>query len=198
MMTKAQYQQLKALIAEHWEWAQENFGAERSWRSAMEPALGIGEELGELAEAMYLTPSMPAIKDAFADVLIYMVDLSNRVNLERAMLPRESVLVAGAFPSNEASTKSFLPLAVKQVGIINHCVLKMAQGIRQEEDHVMNLQTAIYVLTDILFSTAASLGLDILEDCLFPVWEKVVSKRDWRKERDSSLGSNTINSVPKG
>lgn len=198
MMTVSQYSLLKALISEHWEWSQYNFGAEQSWRSAMEPALGIGEEMGELADALLINQNMAGIKDAFADVLLYMADLSNRVNLQGAMLPRGAVLYKGEFPSNRVSVTSFLPLAVKQVGIIQHCILKMAQGIRQDEDHVMNLQAAIYSLADILFSTAASIGLDILEDCLFPVWEKVVSKRDWRRERDSSLGSNLINSVPKG
>lgn len=77
---------IKEIQNEVGEWSNKNFGIQESWK----PLLGIGEELGELNHA-YLKRAQgirknedhdAAIKDAIADMFIYMCDFCYRQDID--------------------------------------------------------------------------------------------------------------------
>lgn len=79
-------QQLQDIQKEVYQWSKQNFGDQPSWR----PLLGIGEELGELNHA-YLKRAQgirtnedheEGIRDAVADIMIYLCDFCSRENID--------------------------------------------------------------------------------------------------------------------
>jgi len=83
---QAQYTTLKGLQVELKPWVEHNFGSRPSWQ----PLLGIQEEVGELSHA-YLKRAQGIrteenhtenIKDAVADILIYLADFCNAEGID--------------------------------------------------------------------------------------------------------------------
>lgn len=169
---------LDSVQNEHWTWAVQNFGASKSWRSVMEPVMGITEELGELVEAHHVRCNLHQVKDAFGDTLIYMLDLCSRLDVRISDLWQESVPTPGA-----SVNEQFYAHLLIQVGRLNHACLKSVQEIRRNEDHMANAQEAATALLGLLRAFSFSSGIDLWGDCLSPTWENIVKKRDWRPER---------------
>lgn len=154
-------------------WAQENFDWEQSWESALQPLAGVTEELGEFASAQTLEDKL----DAIADMVIYLCDVSNRINIpfEKKLLIKTKAFSYGRF--------------CVDLGLLNHSVLKKTQGIRENEDHREVARTSIHNLLIYLYCEVKFLDnnneKDMWDDVVFPVWQNVVSKRNWKKNAET-------------
>lgn len=143
---------------------------------SLAPLLGVGEEIGEYAEAD--TPEDE--DDALADCLIYLCDYAER---EKTRLRDNAGLECGCHDLSIA------------YGRLVHVVLKRHQGIRGFQDdakYASERDAAIADLITTLASKAGSFGGDVREGFarLVELGEKtyanVVSKRDWTEERNGS------------
>ena len=140
----------------------------------MFPALGVGEELGELIFAEDKDDIALGI-DAMADIGIYLTDVCNRLGIKMQTL---------RFNSRKPHDPGRFYLAFSyQLGKLNHAVLKSAQKIRMDEDHAKTAYLAIQGMFDCLQMHAAEkYKRDLLTEIIYPEWEKV-RERDWTKER---------------
>tara|TARA_R110002110_G_scaffold13929_4_gene66137 strand:+ start:11660 stop:12154 length:495 start_codon:yes stop_codon:yes gene_type:complete len=151
-------------------WVQTNFNFKKTWRSALEPLAGIVEEYGEYLSSVTKEEHI----DALADMGIFLTDVANRIgyNLVEPDL---------------SHPKFQFTYFNETLGELSHCILKMAQGIRQDEPHEITAHKKIEELFRILVSWSyTKYGLSYYSEILFPTWEEIVSKRNWNKERESN------------
>ena len=148
-------------------WSRDNFGNQKGIEY-LAPLLGLVEELSELETAEYLENS-EEITDAVGDIGIYMLDF----------LARAEINVAVVWPTLIDSTITANPIVF--LGRICHCCLKRHQGIRgfDNDDHFRNeLEQAV-----IAFLTRINNKYD-LTAATINTWQRVVSKRNWKKPQD--------------
>lgn len=163
------------LQAEVGVWSNENFGAQPTYR----PLLGIIEELGEFLEGYDLKDSAK-MDDAAADTVIYMLDFCVRNSWNIVdLIPEDTPDITGCLHS----------MVAHLMGKLAHSQLKLDQGIRgTKEEHEADLRdslTRVLGIFDWCFTTSEISGH--WHDLVDTVWEKVVSKRNWKK--------NTVNGV---
>lgn len=163
-----------ALQIELMRWQVRNFGAAQ----AVHLALGIGEEVGELCEAL-TKPNKERehlMGDALADITIFGFNLATVLRLDFGELQ-------GIFHEMVVKDTNVQPLFHKLViasGQLQHAVLKNAQGIRGMDDEHAYRRAAGDALSRVGFHTRR---IAILEG--FDFWSLVettareVMKRDW-------------------
>jgi NTP pyrophosphatase (non-canonical NTP hydrolase) len=164
-------------------WAEANFDENRSKvyphlvLDSLAPLMGITEELGELLEAFYTSDcdtTDDPITDALGDIGVYLCDYARR----------EGILLALLLPADHTipATPMQLPELGVVIGRLFHCVLKRHQGIRGFEDDSKFYSLRDAVVKDILLGLyLASQPFGSFEEILTDTWQKVVSKRDWKK-----------------
>lgn len=189
-------QELQSLVAE---WSRDNFGDQSSKASfidclfdhghrptatgkgdygiplgSLAPLLGIGEEIGELANAK----DRDELKDAYADILIYACDFG----------AREGVVFDEAFlkPTPTASG-GVMALLHYRYGCLCHVVLKRHQGIRGFDDEDFYVEKRNEALNGFLCQLSFNCGVLLGgENTLLTIanetFDKIVSKRNWKSK----------------
>lgn len=180
-MRKTQSESLLTRIQdEQVSWQQHNFPDRPSWV----PLMGVGEELGELIDAV-----LPLdIHDAIGDTVIYLADYctSQNINLSSTYL---SIFDHKNTDSPlHSSRKLYFISPDKAIWIaysqLCHAHIKEFQQIRLTENHVATRIKAIMSIMYQLDNIAIILGWT-LEDIVFTVWERVKT-RDWKKNPNSA------------
>lgn len=155
---------LRTLQEEQAPWSKKNFGDRPSWQ----PLLGLVEEVGELDEALEAKDEAE-IRDAIADITIYMADFCTALGFDLEALHARSL--------------QSIMLPVKNLRIVAklaHAYLKQAQGIRGTAfEHNTAMQEQLVTLLWNLNVLCGMLG-DPLQKITFKVWQKVKA-RDWTK-----------------
>lgn len=146
-------------------WVLHNFG-ERPTHQAL---LGITEEYGELISAH----KESEIKDAVADMVIYIADYANSNGIE---LPD----TGARRKSLETPVSNLVQYMAVPLGRLAHAHLKKEQGIRKNEDHDANKVEALGELLHLLNSYSFMCGFS-LGDVVYDVWSRV-KQRDWKKD----------------
>jgi len=154
------------LQTESKDWVLKNFGV----RPKHQPLLGMFEEYGELM----LAEKLDEIKDAVADIAIFLIDFcnANDLNLDQVLYMNKkedlSWLDSGALLAGIATS----------IGKIAHHYLKREQGIRGDvKFHTEQIEVRVSQLVGFLqeFSRQGSFNF---EDTVQMVWRSV-SKRNW-------------------
>jgi NTP pyrophosphatase (non-canonical NTP hydrolase) len=167
-MSRTTEQRLLEIQKEQSVWALKNFGVQQLYHMA----LGLIEELGELAEAWMLDDNAKLV-DAIGDVGVYMLNYCNIAEWSLADL----YALRKARDKNAERLPHFVTPLMR---LIAHHQLKGEQNIRGGADHHKDMMymTFRYILyqMDALAARAVQGGtfLSILE----ATWQKV-SKRDW-------------------
>lgn len=154
---------LSQIQSEVAEWANRNFGEQRSKTNGMvlnslAPLLGIVEENGERYSA--LTDEQR--EDAVADTLIYLCDYLAREGVDIDDLP------AG---------RPYISISVA-IGQLAHCTLKRHQGIRGFDDPEKYATTRNQACADIIARFGNKYGEIKMLDILTSVWS-TVKRRNW-------------------
>lgn len=147
-------------------WVAHNFGDRPSWQ----PLLGIIEEQGEMFEA-FASNSEPDMKDALADIAIFMCDFCSAMDFEMQPLYVSAVdMVSGPRP--------LVPIGIR-TGNLAHSYLKKAQGIRGSVDeHNAAMRLALTGILAHMVVAANGRGWDLLM-LAHDTWQKV-KRRDWK------------------
>lgn len=174
-MDKTVGQRLAEIQREQGAWALSNFGVQQLHRMA----LGLIEELGEVAEA-WMLDSKEKLFDGIGDVGIYMLNYCNIAGWELSRLyemrqPRDRD--AARMPQH------MTPL----MKAIAHHQLKGEQNIRGGTEHHARMMEG--VLRNVLFQMDA-LSARAVQGGTFPLildvtWQKV-GKRDWVKNPNNA------------
>lgn len=156
-------------------WSRKNFGGQESWK----PLLGMIEEVGELAEVVHLKNKDEEVADALGDIMIYMADYLHRSEI---MIDPQLTKI-----ENRDKTRpgpNLIPDVMNalfvHVGRISHSHLKLAQNIRQNEEHDVVRRRSLGRLVANLRFLAQHKGMS-LDKVTRETWQKV-SKRDWTPE----------------
>ena len=157
---------LRAVQMEHRIWADRNFGAStehnRQWLPFAAFA-GLVEEIGEWFQADCEAKQ----RDALADAMIYLIDICGRMELQLAdILEEREVSIT---PQSEFGVI---------LGMMAHSMLKSAQGIRGNENHVAKMRACIRELVWQIEFEAEMCGTNLFEELLPEVWSSV-KRRDW-------------------
>lgn len=145
----------EALQKAVFEWSIRNFGGQPSTL----PLLGIGEEYFELKEATTVEEQ----RDAIGDIVIYSLDFLGREGIDVGTFLIE--------PHDVAFDTC--------VGKVLHIGLKRQQRIRGYEDHDYYIKQMSFWMSH-LYMAMEMLMVEPVIDIAWEVWDKVVSKRDWR------------------
>lgn len=174
-MTEQRFKNLNDFQTDQWEWTQRNFDAQVGWVAALAPLAGAYEEFGELVEARGLD-DQSGQHDAVADMAIYLTDVCNRIEL-----PLLDLRFSQRMPYPPGN---FCLMMIKSLGALSHSILKQGQGIRMNENHVLNATRHMSACMDHLeFYCVENWQMTLFDDVVYPVWEEV-RKRDWTKERE--------------
>jgi hypothetical protein len=163
---------LKQLQEENKVWATHNFGnVNRTY--AYHPLLGIIEELGELEQALYDMYTSD-IWDAIGDVMIYMADYCNRMDLDLDMISKQDLDI-----TLDCHIEVF-----RILGKLCHAQLKLEQGIRGDDDvHITTISEYLAVIITALKDICNRYNWEFM--CVVSnVWD-LVSKRDWKKNTET-------------
>lgn len=192
---------LKDLQQEIGQWAAENFGKNVSKMRKREqregalgmietptrlvldelaPLMGMMEELGEMFEE----GTEADVKDAFADILVYLCDYCHRSQI---------VLLECIIETEEGEAwQNTAAAIVAALGDLFHIELKAHQGIRGFDDrnyYTARKRVAIGSLYWVMQKYAEANYPDTtLLAILNETWEKVVSKRNWKKDATTGGG----------
>lgn len=136
---------------------------------SLAPLLGMVEELGELADAATELDT----EDACADIGIYLCDYLCRMDM--------------VWPTNPVLDTNKDPLQgmVSAVGKLAHATLKRHQRIRgmhSPQDYRKAVADAVRELVYYLKVYTAKATNTTLLEAMNQTWNKIVSKRDWRKD----------------
>jgi len=201
-MIVEEQEQLTSIISAIGTWSKEQFGNQSGDNlilGRVAPLLGMIEEFGELES----TEDIVEIKDAVADLVIFLFDYC-----ERAKIPAQAVAEEFAVRGNEIedgltgflhnsqeslqSLKRGLILALTKLA---NAELKRVQGIRgfsDNEKYYNTIKTAvkniIFMLYGIWFIQNVKHGKKHgrLFDNIVQTWEKV-SKRNWKKNKETGV-----------
>ncbi len=170
----------KEIQTEQVKWQQHNFPDRPSWV----PIMGMGEEVGELHEAI-ITHDKDALVDAIGDICIYLTDYASAMNYDVQELWNESQSQRHSWLNSDPVFESLKAVEVSTwLGKLYHAHIKAFQQIRLQEDHPKNAKIAIQRILHYLDDIAYSYHLNVV-DITAQVWEKV-SQRDWQKNRDTA------------
>lgn len=150
---------------------------------SLAPLMGIVEELGELAEAL-VGENKAAAEDAVGDILVYLCDY----------LCREGVAWPGVRPIAPADRQEPTVGITIAVGRLYHTTLKRHQRIRGLHDpatYATARDVAVAVLVWHLEAFARAEFKTNLVTVLNVVWQKVVSKRNWKANAQSGAATET-------
>lgn len=169
------YWTLKTLQEEQKPWVLKNFGERPAWQ----PLLGIAEEMGELFQAFWIVDDAYAheVKDALADIMIYMADFCTAMNFDLQKLYDDAL---------RDDDFELAPMAV-YYGDLAHAFLKDAQRIRgTHSEHVAKMGDALDGILRHLIRAASNRNWD-LRELTKETWETVVKKRDWTLHRETGV-----------
>lgn len=169
------------------EWSFNNFGAQISKVNgdpmySFAPLLGILEEA--LCETSFADERQEQI-DGVGDICIYMCDFANRegdLNLQLVFAEYVSKSTAPLF-SEEVTSKARYNLS-ELCGKLCHIVLKHHQGIRKFALRDYYVENRNLVLCRIIEQIQLYYNLDFFATGEL-VFDKVVSKRNWKKNPES-------------
>lgn len=179
-MTETSFGTLNDFQLDQWTWAQRNFQAAPGWVEALAPLAGAYEEFGELVTAERADDVLEQ-QDAVADMAIYLTDVCNRIEL-----PLLDLRFSQRKPYPPGN---FCIMMIKSLGSLSHSILKQGQGIRTNENHVMNATRHMSACFDHLeFYCVENWQMSLFPEVVYPVWNNV-RQRDWTKERDSQQSS---------
>lgn len=156
-----------------------NAVVELNW---MAPLLGMGEEIGELSKQcmsdMVRWHDHHEVVDAIADIGIYFCDYLGRRNV-RMDLNKFSPIPA---------PKHFTTMLASAYGSILHCELKCSQKIRGMDDPTAFLKANRNACG--MFYESLAMGCQLfvgkeLEEVIDSVFTAKVSKRDWKKNKET-------------
>lgn len=168
-------EQLATIQQEQRAWALRNFGQQ----TTTQMALGLIEELGEVAEA-WMLDDMPKLFDAIGDVAIYM---SNYCNISGWELARLYELRQPRDKNAEKMPHFVTPL----MRAIAHHQLKGDQNIRGGTEHHARMMEG--VLRNVLFQLEALAPRAMKGGTFLAIldltWQKV-GKRDWVKNPNNA------------
>jgi len=160
------------LQAEQAEWSLKNFGAHEPWR----PLMGICEELGELAEALYNEDDANTL-DSIADTVVFAADLCTCMGWSLS-----GIVGLMAPPSPSPDDRNVGGHLLHRIGKVQHHYLKHVQAIRINEDHLEGMMLNLAGI----FSCLAELSMQRYDKTLLevtcPVWF-IVRQRDWTKNK---------------
>lgn len=161
------------------------------------PFMGMAEEIGELWSAKDENEE----DDALGDIAIYFCDFLGRLDIQlkelKAYTHSSSELGYGIdFGRIEVCIAELLQqkgeeqAIVQAYGKLAHVLLKRFQLIRGMED----FDQFVIALHEAIAGMFAALDLwcqdgESIDDLLTRVWTKIVSKRDWNKERAQAAAS---------
>lgn len=155
------------------------FKVELDW---MAPLLGIGEEIGELSKQVL--PDMVSwkdadeVKDALADIGIYLADYLCR-----------SEMVLHFCLDEKPEDKHVVVMLSESYGELLHCELKLAQGIRGMDDPdnfiPARLKACLKIHNALQKGVSMFTEFDSIEQLVGKVFDEKVSKRDWKKDKES-------------
>lgn len=144
------------------QWSLENFG-DQTYRNPLE---GIGEEIGELFEALYTNSTeftVAMADDAMADIMIFMMDFCSRYRINLGALLKEKWAVKSLYAQYYT-----LPI---NYGKLLCGIVKRDQGIRIDRWNM------IYEgLVGIVKCLEINCG-NGLSNVLLDTWDNIVSKR---------------------
>lgn len=170
-------------------WGRENFGENISKvdpamkLESLAPLIGIFEEIGESAQAS----TRDEVKDALADVTIYLCDYVTREGETFKSICDTVSVQQVIYDYMLRSANGTRALLVGQ-GCLAHATLKRHQGIRNfGDDKVYRKKRNEGVLLALL--GLLMLSIDEQSDLLRIVtdtWEKVVAKRNWKANAASA------------
>lgn len=195
---------LQTIYEEVSEWSQRNFLDGASW----EPLVGMGEEIGELEEAIEVKGKsvhkcdVGPVLDAIGDITIYLFDFIRRLDIPDE---RKQVWSGSGIEVTLESLKSHYahhsktfrdspnwhkgPL-LKSYGKVCHSFLKRHQGIRLKEDHIGRILVYSHFIIEDLFYLATfysdfkgGLHMGAFEAAVQETWDHV-KERDWNKHRE--------------
>lgn len=152
------------------EWSEKNFPGQPT----VNPFIGSGEEVGELAQCLDLDsePSSEEL-DAVGDTLVYLADFCAKRGIDYQSAYESSKSVDPPYDD-------FFRSWVATRGKLSRSVLKREQGIRLEEDRVGD-EAEVEALSEMLAcleELASSRGYT-LEDTIDSAWYDEVIDRDW-------------------
>lgn len=175
MMPRTKLEQLQS---DQVAWVKYNFPN----RPLHHPLLGIIEEFGELDEATEDLPHELDIKDAIADIMIFMADYCTMMSLNLQEIYDEAAkLMSDEGRETYASTI--------WLGKLAQAYLKSEQKIRGTPAWWRGVtHEALKRLIVDLCERAKLYKFDVVETT-WHIWETDVSKRDWAKHRrENNLG----------
>jgi len=183
----------KALVGEmaneFWRQLQDEVAAwsERNFPSSIgrpdRPILGIFEELGELAEALWKRRREEA-GDAIADTAIYMADACAKLGWDMSTIVADALLAADNDALDESDPRDVCSTLLVLVGKAAHHYLKSAQQIRTNEDHAAGLRAAFVQIVSTIWDCWDETRVDRdipFDQGVKAVWEKV-RRRNWRAD----------------
>jgi NTP pyrophosphatase (non-canonical NTP hydrolase) len=150
------------------DWSRKNFPN----NTAMNPLLGLAEEIGELAEATAMG-NFDKITDSIGDIMVYMADYCSRrdgfnlasMTSNRTVLPYRSFDITG--------------IVIEQ-GKLFRAVLKAQQGIRGlSDEHTTREKLALIAIIVHVRDYQQSVSF---EEVVELTWGKV-KQRDWQKDK---------------
>lgn len=149
-------------------WSLHNFGEREPWQ----PLMGAFEEASELTN--FYSPAnynVEEIKDAVADITIYLCDYCTVLGLDIAELYVEQPV--------KIDQGLFINTLLIAMGKIAHAHLKKAQNVRISEDHVANIKYNIAKSILILENYCAMENYNYAQTVEM-VWNRV-KQRDWKR-----------------
>lgn len=169
-----------------WQWQEKNFGTGPP-RHAL---LGMCEEAGELVHSVLKLSQgirgtglshQEAILDALGDIVVYLTDFYRRVGLGYLSVPPEFFLFPPAFETHtalELESYTFeVYRAVSDIGTAFDSVFHYDSMIPQRIYDPIRAFTS--ELLTALIAVAGIVGVPLF-DCVQAVWERVLTKRNWR------------------
>lgn len=151
-------------------WSDEQFGDQ----PAVNPLLGVGEELGELHEHLAGHEAVTdRERDCVGDALVYLADVCHRRGLDLGA-------AAESDPAEDVEYGTPLAGVGSALGDLDRSVLKRRQGIRLDEARVGDAaeQRAVARLLAHLSAFAEARGYT-LDDCIRVAWDGEVADREW-------------------
>ena len=168
---------LATLQAEAATWTKRNFPNQPAYH----PLLGVVEEIGEMLEAKH-AGNEAGVRDAFADVIIFVSNLCTHHDLSIARLwsgrfSSFPLLLPTDQPPGKTVVPAFDSLIIAAARVAHHR-LKYEQKIRgNSHDHLHKMANALELLlacVDVLMPGVVHVA--------FKIWREEVQPRNWRSE----------------
>lgn len=153
-------------------------------------ALGIAEEVGELAEATIGVKKQELLRDAIGDVAIYATQLCTYEGLKLSTMIGDAeyqlTMMTPIPHKSRDNVYSLFFILSSHAGKVCHCVLKRDQGIRKDwMANAIELRCAIATIFAMLMVICEQLGYDFAE--VYAETAKTVLARDWTKNKKDGV-----------